>query len=107
MRRGAGAGGETRPQLELHALEAIGRYYNGRIYPGYPEPKVAEAEQALDLATILARHADERVPVILDERRSPAQHTGPTTPQRRPGRRGSRYTTAGNADDDDANPNCE
>ena len=78
----AGAAGEMLPQLEPHALEAIGRHYNGRIYPGYPEPEVAEAEQALGLATILVRHAVERVPVILNERRPPAHDAGPTNPQR-------------------------
>ena len=76
LAREAGAASETLPQLQPHDLEAIGRYCNGRIYPiypGYPEPEVAEAERALSLATILVRHADERVPVILDERRLPAQ----------------------------------
>ena len=43
LAREAVAAGETLPQFELHAFEAIGRYYNGRIHPGYPEPKVAEA----------------------------------------------------------------
>ena len=79
--REASAAGERLPQLEPHALEAIGHYYNGGIYPGYPEPEVAEAEQALALATILVRHADDRVPVILDGRRPPARDAGPTSPQ--------------------------
>ena len=65
--REAGAAGETLPQLCTPLIEAIGRYYNGRLYPGYPEPEVAEAERALSLATSLVRHADERVPVNLDD----------------------------------------
>ena len=56
--------GEPLPRFQPHAIEAVGRYYNGRIYPGYPEPEVAEAEQALSLASILVRHAEEGVPVI-------------------------------------------
>ena len=77
LAREAGTAGETLPQIQPHDLESIGRYYNGRIYPGYPEPEIAEAEHALTLATILVRHADERVPLILDQRRPPAHHAGP------------------------------
>ena len=46
----AGAAGETLPQLKSHALEAIGRHYNGRSYDGYPDSEVGEAEQAFGLA---------------------------------------------------------
>ena len=64
LAREAGTAGEPLPRFQPHAIEAVGRYYNGRIYPGYPEPEVAEAEQALSLASILVRHAEEGVPVI-------------------------------------------
>ena len=64
LAREAGTVGEPLPRFQPHAIEAVGRYYNGRIYPGYPEPEVAEAEQALSLASILVRHAEEGVPVI-------------------------------------------
>ena len=68
--REPGAASETLPQSEAAALETIVvGHYNGRIYPGYPEPEIAEAEQAFGLAAILIRHVDERC-------LSPSPHAG-------------------------------